>query len=225
MTEFLPETDEGTADRKGAEKILSRLAQADALVLGPGMTTNPSTKSLIWELVRRSPVPVVLDADGINAFAQPAKAIQNEADQPVIITPHPGEMARLTGAKISEVQKNRIQTAVDYASRHQCYVVLKGFQTVVAAPAGDIFVNNTGNPGMATGGTGDILAGMMGRFVAGWKHQIDIGNSRKLADYISAAVYFHGLAGDLAAEDTGMESLVAMDFLDFLPGALKKYSS
>jgi ADP-dependent NAD(P)H-hydrate dehydratase / NAD(P)H-hydrate epimerase len=221
MTEFLPETDEGTADRKGAEKIISQLAQADALVLGPGMTTNPSTKSLIREVVRRSPVPVILDADGINAFAPPAGLIQNEAGQPVIITPHPGEMARLTGAKISEVQKDRIQTAVRYASQHQCYVVLKGFQTVIAAPSGDIFINNTGNPGMATGGTGDILAGMIGRFVAGWKHQIDIGNSCNLADYISAAIYFHGSAGDLAAEDTGMESLAAMDFLKYLSKAFK----
>jgi ADP-dependent NAD(P)H-hydrate dehydratase / NAD(P)H-hydrate epimerase len=225
MTEFLPETDEGTADRKGAEKILSQLPQADALVLGPGMTTHPSTKSLIWELVRRSPVPVILDADGINAFTPPAKLVQNEAGQPVIITPHPGEMARLTDTKISEVQKDRIQTALGYASQHQCYVVLKGFQTVIATPSGDIFINNTGNPGMATGGTGDILAGMMGRFVAGWRRQTDIGNSCNLADYISAAVYFHGLAGDLAAEEKGMESLIATDLLAQLPQAFKKIYS
>jgi ADP-dependent NAD(P)H-hydrate dehydratase / NAD(P)H-hydrate epimerase len=226
MTEFLPETDEGTSDRMGAEKILSQLSQSDALVLGPGMTTHPSTKSLIWELVRRSSVPVILDADGINAFAPPAKLFQNEAGQPVIITPHPGEMARLTDTKISEVQKDRIQTAVGYAAQHQCYVVLKGFQTVIATPAGDIFINNTGNPGMATGGTGDILSGIMGRFVAGWKHQIDMGNSCNLADYISAAVYCHGLAGDLAAEETGYESLIAMDLLEYLPkSAFKKIFS
>jgi ADP-dependent NAD(P)H-hydrate dehydratase / NAD(P)H-hydrate epimerase len=225
MTEFLPETDEGTSDCVGAEKILSMLSQSDALVLGPGMTTHSSTKSLIWELVRRSPVPVILDADGINAFAPPAELIRNEQGQPVIITPHPGEMARLTGRKISEVQKNRIQTAIDYALQHQCYVVLKGSQTLAATPAGDLFINNTGNPGMATGGTGDILAGMMGRFIAGWKRQIDSGNTGNLADYISAAVYFHGLAGDLAAEDTGMESLVAMDILTYLPKAFKNILS
>jgi ADP-dependent NAD(P)H-hydrate dehydratase / NAD(P)H-hydrate epimerase len=225
MTEFLPETDEGTADRKGAEQILSQLSQADALVLGPGMTTHPSTKSLIWELVRRSPVPVILDADGINAFAPPAELFQNKAGQPVILTPHPGEMARLTGAKISEVQKNRLQAALGYALQHQCYVVLKGFQTVLATPAGDLFINNTGNPGMAAGGTGDILSGMMGRFVAGWKRQIDIGNSCNLADYISAAVYCHGLAGDLAAEEKGMESLIATDLLAQLPQAFKNVCS
>jgi ADP-dependent NAD(P)H-hydrate dehydratase / NAD(P)H-hydrate epimerase len=222
MTEFLSETDEGTSDRAGAEKILAQLSQSDALVLGPGMTTHPSTKSLIWELVRRSPVPVILDADGINAFARPAELIKNEAGQPVIITPHPGEMARLTGGKISEIQKDRMQTAVGYASQHQCYVVLKGFQTLIATPKGDLFINNTGNPGMATGGSGDILAGMMGRFVAGWKCLVAGRSKCNLADYISAAVYFHGLAGDMAAEDKGMESLIATDLLAQLPGAFKK---
>jgi ADP-dependent NAD(P)H-hydrate dehydratase / NAD(P)H-hydrate epimerase len=222
MTEFLPETDEGTLDRTGAEKILSQLSQSDALVLGPGMTTHPSTKSLIWELVRYSSVPVILDADGINAFALPADLIQNEMGQPVIITPHPGEMARLTGGNISGVQQNRMETAVGYASQHQCYVVLKGFQTVIATPGGDLFINNTGNPGMATGGSGDILAGIMGRFIAGWKCQIAIGSNYNLADSISAAVYIHGLSGDLAAEDKGMESLIATDLLAQLPGAFKK---
>ena len=120
---------------------------------------------------------------------------------------------------------NFIQTALVYASQYQCYVVLKGFQTIIATPASDLFINNTGNPGMATGGTGDILSGMMGRFVAGWKHQIDIGNSCDLADYISGAVYCHGLAGDLAAEEKGMESLIATDLLAQLPQAFKNIYS
>jgi ADP-dependent NAD(P)H-hydrate dehydratase / NAD(P)H-hydrate epimerase len=221
MTEFLPETDAGTSDQSGLDRVLAQLSQADALVLGPGMTTHRSTVNLIWELVRRSSVPVILDADGINAFSLPAEPPHNDMGQPVIITPHPGEMARLSGGTISDVQKNRIQTALEYAARHRCYMVLKGFQTVIATPAGDLFINNTGNPGMATGGTGDILSGMMGRFVAGWKHQIDIGDNCKLADYISAAVYFHGLAGDLAAKDKGMESLIATDLLAQLPLAYK----
>ena len=160
----------------------------DALVLGPGITTHPSTRKLIWELVRRSPVPVVLDADGINAFVPPAAPLRNEAGLPVIITPHPGEMARLMGKKISEVQKNRLDIAA-IVRRVRCHVVLKGFQTVIATPEGDVYINSTGNPGMATGGTGDILAGMMGRFVAGWKIQSARENTHKLADFISAAVY------------------------------------
>ena len=222
MTEVLPETEEGTSDRAGSEKLIALLAQMDALVLGPGLTTHPSTQRLTWELVRRSPVPVVLDADGINAFIPPAEPLRNEAGQPVVITPHPGEMARLMGKKIAHIQKNRLDAAREYAETRRCYVVLKGFQTVVATPDGELFINNTGNPGMATGGTGDILAGMMGRFVAGWKKQAARDGKAKLADFICAAVYLHGLAGDLAAEVEGMESLTATDLLTHLPGAFKK---
>jgi hydroxyethylthiazole kinase-like uncharacterized protein yjeF len=225
MTEFLPETEEGTSDRAGAENVLAQLPQADAVVLGPGVTMHPSTRRLIWELVRRSPVPVVLDADGINAFVPPAEPLRNEAGQPVIITPHPGEMGRLIGKKIADVQKNRLETARECAERHHCYVVLKGFQTVIATPAEELFVNITGNPGMATGGTGDILAGMMGRFVAAWRCQSARADRSNMADYISAAVYLHGLAGDLAAEEEGMEPLIATDLLRYLPAAVKKVLS
>jgi hydroxyethylthiazole kinase-like uncharacterized protein yjeF len=225
MTEFLPETEEESSERSGAARVLERLPQAEALVVGPGMTTHPSTRRLIWELVRHSPVPVVLDADGINAFVPPAEPLQNESELPVVITPHPGEMARLIGKKIADVQKNRLETARDFAARSRCYVVLKGFQTVIATPAGDLHINSTGNPGMATGGTGDILAGMMGRFVAAWKCDNDRGKAGDLTDYLSAAVYLHGLAGDLAAEIEGMEALIATDLLQYLPKAFKKVLS
>ncbi len=221
MTEFLPETEDQTADRAGAERVLALLPQGEALVLGPGLTVHPSTRKLVWELVRRSPVPVVLDADGINAFVPPAAPLRNEEGMPVILTPHPGEMARLMGIRIPDLQKNRIETAVACAARHRCHVVLKGYQTVIATPDGEVFVNCTGNPGMATGGTGDILAGILGRFVAGWKHRSGREHA-SLADAVAAAVYIHGLAGDLAAEDKGMESLIATDLLAYLPKAFKK---
>lgn len=224
MTEILPETEEGTSDRSGAEKLITSLADVDTLVLGPGITTHPSTRKLVWELVRRSPVPVVLDADGINAFVPPAEPLKNEAGQPVVITPHPGEMARLIGKKISDVQKNRLETARHCAATLRCYVVLKGFQTVIATPEGELYINNTGNPGMATGGTGDILSGIMGRFVAGWKNQSTRDRHAKLSDFVCAAVYLHGLAGDLAAEKEGMESLIATDLLKYLPDAFKRVS-
>ncbi len=222
MTEFLPETDEGTSDCAGAEKVLNSLSQIQALVIGPGLTVQPSTKKLVWKLVQHSTVPVVLDADGINAFVPPAESLKNQAGQPIIITPHPGEMARITGKTISGIQKNRLKTALEYAARHHCYVVLKGFQTLIAAPAGELFVNNTGNPGMATGGSGDILAGMVGRFVAGWNSKSSRHGKELLVDYLSAAVYVHGLAGDLAAEEKGMESLIATDLLAQLPQAFKR---
>ncbi len=225
MIEALPETEDGTPDRSGAERVLSLLPDMDALVLGPGITTHPSTKKLVWELVRRSPVPVVLDADGINAFVPPAEPVRNEQNQPVILTPHPGEMARLIGKKISDVQKDRLGTARAFAVARRCYLVLKGFQTVIATPGGDLYINNTGNPGMATGGTGDILAGMMGRFVAAWNILNARQHEARLDDFICAAVHLHGLAGDLGAEVKGVESLVATDLLDYLPAAFKKVSN
>jgi ADP-dependent NAD(P)H-hydrate dehydratase / NAD(P)H-hydrate epimerase len=222
MTEFLPETNEGTADQSGADKVLSQINQADVLVLGPGMTTHESTKKLVLELVRRSPVPVVLDADGINAFVPPEAVLENENGQPVILTPHPGEMARLIGKKISEIQQNRMTIASDYAVQHQCHVILKGFQTIIADPEGNLFLNTTGNPGMATGGTGDILAGMVGRFAASWKLQDPDRNRLALVDYLAAAVYLHGLSGDLAAGEGSMESLIATDLVTQFPYAIKK---
>jgi NAD(P)H-hydrate epimerase len=225
MTEAMPETAEGTSDRAGAQGLLKLLPGIEALVIGPGVTTHPSTRRLVWELVRRSPVPVVLDADGINAFVPPAEPLKNEGNQPVILTPHPGEMARLLRKTISDVQKNRLGIASEYAVKRHCYVVLKGFQTVIATPEGELFINASGNPGMATGGTGDILAGMLGRFVAGWNIQRRRSGQAKLADYVCAAVFLHGIAGDLAAEKKGMESLIATDLLEFLPAAFKRVSA
>jgi hydroxyethylthiazole kinase-like uncharacterized protein yjeF len=222
MTEFLAETDGGTSDHTGADKVLISLSQIQALVIGPGLTIESSTRKLVWRLVRNSSVPVVVDADGINAFAPPAEPIENEAGQPIILTPHPGEMARLMGKTVPQVQKNRLETALECAQRHQCYVILKGFQTLIAAPDGKLFINSTGNPGMATGGSGDILAGMVGRFVAGWNAKGAGLMKADLTDYLSAAVYIHGLAGDLAAEEKGMESLIATDLLTYLPQAFKR---
>jgi NAD(P)H-hydrate epimerase len=222
MTEFLPETSEGTADQSGVEPVLTLLAQADVLVLGPGMTTQESTKRLVWELVRRSPVPIVLDADGINAFVSSDAALVNEHEQPIILTPHPGEMARLLGRTISEIQQDRMTAASDYAVKMNCFVILKGFQTVIADPEGNLFLNNTGNPGMATGGTGDILAGMAGRFVASWKIQDAGENQMALNDYLAAAVYLHGLSGDLAAEAATAETIIATDLVAQFPRAMIK---
>ena len=220
MTEPLPETPSGTFDASGLDRVLERLGEADALVVGPGMTTEPSTRRLIRELTERSPVPVVLDADGLNAFALCETPPRNRNDQPVILTPHPGEMARLGGTSVAEVQRDRLGTARQYAREHGCHVILKGFQTVSAAPGGELFLNPTGNPGMATGGTGDLLAGMAGRFAAAWR--LAAPGAGELVRWLAAAVYLHGLAGDLAAEEKGMESLLATDLLSALPGAFRK---
>jgi ADP-dependent NAD(P)H-hydrate dehydratase / NAD(P)H-hydrate epimerase len=222
MTESLPETRVGSHDESAAAKVLDLLGSADCVVAGPGVTMQPSAKALIRQVVRRSPVPVVLDADGLNAFAGDAGTLGNDAGQPVILTPHPGEMARLIGSSVAAVQADRLAAAGQVAEQAGCYVVLKGHQTIVACPNGDSHVNPTGNPGMGTGGTGDILAGMMGRFIAGWQRMGGARNPIPLADYVCAAVYLHGRAGDIAANEKGEESLVATDLLLALPDATKE---
>ena len=222
MTEFLPATGAGTLSAAGMDKIMASADQAHALVLGPGMTMHESTQELVREIVRRSPVPIVLDADGINAFSSRQEALFNEMGQSVTITPHPGEMARLISRSISEVQKDRVAVARGFSEERKCFTILKGYQTVIASPDGHIYVNSTGNPGMATGGSGDILAGMVGRFVAGWQRKYHGADWKSLGNYLSAAVYLHGLAGDLAADEEGVESLIATDLLAQLPKAFKK---
>ncbi len=225
MTEPLLETDKGTPDRADADRVLAQSGKMDSLVIGPGLTTHPSTKGLVWELVRSARVPVVLDADGINAFAPPAGPLENSRRQPVVITPHPGEMADLTGRKIPVIQADRIGAASDFAVQKQCYVILKGFQTIIATPEGEAYINRTGNPGMATGGAGDVLSGMVGRFLAGWGRRRNSPDCPMLVDFLCAAVYLHGLAGDLAAEAQGEESLIATDLLRYLPQAFSKVRS
>jgi hydroxyethylthiazole kinase-like uncharacterized protein yjeF len=209
MTEYLPETIDGTVDSSGLGELLASLEKADAVVVGPGMTTNPQTIQLICNTVRRSPVPVVLDADGLNAFATAGEPIRNEKGHPVVITPHPGEMARLIGGEVSQVQKDRLATARHFAVTQSVWVVLKGYQSIVCSPGGDTYINSTGNPGMATAGSGDILSGIMGRFVAGWARKSSGNAGSELGEYVAAAVFLHGLAGDLAAEEDGEESMIA----------------
>lgn len=219
MMEPVAETEDGTCDQSAAGSILARTDEMGSLVIGPGLTTHPSTRKMVEELVRRTPVPVILDADGINALALAAGPVENRRKQPVVLTPHPGEMARLTGLSVSQVQDRRLETACECSANTGCYVILKGHQTVIATPDGDIYINPTGNPGMATGGTGDVLAGMLGRFAAAWGKMRRNAPLRKLDDYLCAAVYLHGMAGDLGVEAVGEEALMATDLLEYLPDA------
>jgi NAD(P)H-hydrate epimerase len=177
------------------------------------MGGRDETRRLIEKFVSESTVPVILDADGLNAFAAGGLgALRGSAKRPVVITPHPGEMARLIGRDIAFVQADRVGIATDFARRQAAYVVLKGFRTVIAAPNGTVFINPTGNPGMSTGGTGDILTGM----IAGILGQDHLGT---FIERLCLAVYLHGYAGDLAAKELGEESMVATDILHFLPQA------
>jgi NAD(P)H-hydrate epimerase len=199
MTEAIRECDEGL-DPAAVDGLLD--TARDVIAIGPGLGQAASTQRFIRELVDRATMPLVVDADGLNAFAADPDALSGRDGRDVIITPHPGEMARLLGMTTAEVQASRLEIARNFAVAHHVYVVLKGHRTLVATPDERVFINPTGNAGMATGGTGDVLTGM----IAAWLAQLlDAEAACKLA------VYLHGLAGDLADADEGEVALTAGD--------------
>jgi len=195
-----------------AEKdVLAFSEKCSAVAIGPGISQNKETQKLVLNLVSKLAKPMVIDADGLNALAGHAEILK-AAKAPVVLTPHPGEMARLTGKDIVEIQNNRKEVAVKFAGEYNIILVLKGHETVVANPAGEVYINRTGNPGMASGGTGDVLTGMIASFV---------GQGIEPLKASALAVYFHGLAGDAAVKEKGVLSLIATDLLNKLPEVLK----
>jgi NAD(P)H-hydrate epimerase len=210
MTEALAET-AGDISEACVEHVL-RIEQ-DVIACGPGLGRSAGARSFVRALVERAAVPLVLDADALVAFADAPGELTGSDERQIVITPHPGEMARLLGVSIEEVQTNRLDVAARFAADHNVHVVLKGHRTVVATPAGRAFINPTGNPGMATGGTGDILTGML----AAWLAQLlDAEAASQLA------VFLHGAAGDLAAETEGQISMTAGDLLRHIGTALHR---
>jgi len=209
MTEPLDETAAGCIDFSAADRVLD--LKADVIAIGPGLGQDPSTAAFVHAVVERSGVPLVLDADALNAFAGDPERLTGRDGVDLIVTPHPGEMARLLNLSIEQVQADRLDHAREFASSHRCHVVLKGHRTVVAGPEGRSFINLTGNAGMATGGTGDLLTGM----IAAWFAQIlDAEAACKLA------VYLHGTAGDLAEADEGESALLPSDIVARLGDAV-----
>ncbi len=184
------------------------------MAIGPGLGLDPHTRASVRSAVREALIPMVIDADGLNAFVGHVEDFDSDG-RDIVITPHPGEMARLLGRNIEFVNSNRIQVATSFAVQHSLFVVLKGFRTVVATPEGDVYINATGNPGMASAGMGDILTGML----AGLLAQDRLGT---ITEKVLLAVHLHGLAGDLAAEEIGEEPLVATDLLHYLGGAWER---
>ncbi|HYM78704.1 MAG TPA: NAD(P)H-hydrate dehydratase [Candidatus Dormibacteraeota bacterium] len=213
MTEPLPETDAGTISTSAGVRIEELLKSMTVVAIGPGISRDPHTATLVRSLVAHHQIPMVVDADGLNAFDGHAKEL-NGSGRTLVITPHPGEMARLAGCSTAEVQKNRLGVAREFAREHELIVVLKGHQTLVVQPDGEAWVNNSGNPGMATGGTGDILTGMVAAMIAQ--------NPSNTMMAVCAAVQLHGLAGDVISETDGEHSLVATDLLRGLPDAFNR---
>jgi ADP-dependent NAD(P)H-hydrate dehydratase / NAD(P)H-hydrate epimerase len=213
MTEPLPETDAGTISTSALDRIDELAKGKSVLAIGPGISRNPQTSELVRALVSKVQLPMVVDADGLNAFEGRTDKL-NGRKRTLVITPHPGEMARLAGSSVGEVQKDRLGVARKFAREHDLILVLKGHHTLVVQPDGEAWVNTTGNPGMATGGTGDILTGMVAGMIA--QHPKD-GFAAVLA-----AVHLHGIAGDVMRESVGEHSLVATDLLRGLPEAFRR---
>jgi len=214
MTKPLPETEDVSISPDASSTVQEMLQQADVLALGPGMSTNEDTVVFVRNLISQLEKPTVIDADGLNALVGATDILQ-KCRAPLVLTPHPGEMARLMEMTIEQVQDNRVRVTDEAARRWNAIVVLKGSRTIISTPDGTLYINPTGNPGMATGGTGDVLTGM----IAGL-----IGQQIPPLEAAVAGVYWHGLAGDLAAAEKGMLSMTAGDVLDFLPQAIKTYT-
>jgi hydroxyethylthiazole kinase-like uncharacterized protein yjeF len=213
MTEPLPDDAAmGCLTGEALERIKQLLAGKTAFTLGPGLSTQSAVQKLVVELIPEVKIPLIIDADGVTALASVPDVLK-KCKSTVILTPHPGEMARLTGLTTQKVQEDRIGVAKHFASAYGCIVVLKGSKTVIATPEGEVFINPTGNPGMASGGTGDVLTGMIGGLVAQGLLPLEA---------VKWAVFLHGLAGDRAAQAVGEVPLIASDIVDHIPDALSE---
>jgi NAD(P)H-hydrate epimerase len=217
MTVPLVSTDAGSIGLHALDygRFAEVAAKKSVLAIGPGLSTQPETRDFVHTVVERSELPVILDADGLNAYDGCADRLNDRKTAALTLTPHPGEMARLLGRTIPEIQSRRLETALEAANRWGAIVVLKGSHTIVASPDGRAFVNTTGNPGMATAGTGDALTGIL----AGLTAQFGIEDWLRV---VGLGVYLHGLAGDIAASRVGEIPLVASDLLDSLPAAFRQ---
>lgn len=188
---------------------------ADVVAVGPGLGTGPDVVAFVRALLARCESPLILDADALNACAGDPASLVGREERPVIITPHPGEMARLVGCATEDVQANRVGIASEFAARHNVTVVLKGYRSIVATPDGEVFVNPTGSPGMATAGSGDVLTGMLAATLA---QLLDPSTACQLATYL------HGAAGELADSDEGEMSMIAGDIVSHIGDALQELS-
>ncbi len=215
MTEPLPETPAKTLSSGALDRVINLLDGKNALLIGPGISTHQSTAELVLSLLPKLRLPTVIDADALNILAAKPEIIKS-LPKPVVLTPHPGEFARLLKLSIRDVLKRRLELTPQFAQDNSAYLVLKGYKTLIATPQGEVFVNPTGNPGMATAGSGDVLSGMIASMLI---------QEKKPLEAILAAVYVHGLSGDIGAEKLGEKALTAGDIIRYLPSAIKLLQS
>lgn len=210
---FLPlsETSDGKISRTNIPSLLLEAKKSTAVLLGCGLSVCDDTKALVKSFVENCTAPMVLDADALNCIADNPEILKKRKSD-IIITPHPGEMGRLCGITAKEVNAGRADVALSFAKKYGVITVLKGSGTIIASPNGQALLNTTGNSGMATGGSGDVLAGMTAGLLAQGKSAFDCA---------AAAVYLHGLAGDFAAEKLGKISMLPSDIIDYIAQAFK----
>ena len=212
MTSPLPECGYGILADTAIDDIVKLADGKNCLAIGPGIGQAEETRSLVKAVIRRIDIPIVIDADGLNNIAGQTQLLKKRK-APTVLTPHPGEMARLIGTNAAEVQQNRLACARDFATRFGVHVVLKGAATVIAHPDGSAYVNATGNPGMASGGMGDVLTGILAGFITQ-------GFTVEAAAH--AAVYLHGAAADTLAQTLGPIGYLAGEVMSAIPGEIKK---
>ena len=208
----LPSNESDAISHRALEPALAFAENRDAVALGMGLSTHEDTRLFVEQFIKQCHVPMLVDADGLNCISDEPEILRH-AKAPVVITPHPGEMARLLERSNTEVQENREGVAAEFAAEYGCTVVLKGAGTVIACADGSTFVNPTGNDGLATGGTGDVLSGLLGGLLA---------QNMNPVDAACLAVYVHGLAGDLAAETYTPRAMTAGDVVESLPEAWRQ---
>jgi ADP-dependent NAD(P)H-hydrate dehydratase / NAD(P)H-hydrate epimerase len=217
MTEGLAATSSGTIAKEAARpgRLTEILQGKTVLAMGPGIGTHSETQEFVRSVVTHVDLPMVVDADGLNAFVGHTHMIRERKSRHMVLTPHPGEMARLLGSSSDKVQQERIHTAVDAAKKWNAFIVLKGFHTIVASPAGEVFVNTTGNAGLAKGGSGDILTGVIAAMIAQFG-EVDFVRA------VTLGVYLHGLAAELLSQPSDLSGMLAGEVANAIPYARRK---
>ena len=212
MTLPLKETKDGSISFAAYGQIKKFISKCNVVAIGPGLSTNLSTQKLVLKLISEINIPIVIDADGLNALVGHLDVLKKTKGVK-ILTPHPGELARLLKVKKEVIESNRKSIAISFSKKYQCIVLLKGNRTVVASAEGKVYINTSGNAGMATAGSGDVLTGMIAALFA-----------QGLSGFEAAKLgaYLHGVVGDLAAKEKTKVSLIASDLIDFIPKALKR---